>query len=350
MSVARRTLSLAAAAGLLATQAPAQTPPAQARSELKALGASLDSAVRRVSRDSYLASGTTRSYLMPGIGVVFVLPPRALPMGSPRHLDSPALRALVDASRRIEQSLKRVSSPEERARLEQSLQSLRESQAQLRQSSGFALQMRSGPEGEVTVQTMALEPDGAALAEAQQAFDRADQEVRGDLERQFREMLAQAERFRSEAEKARAQADLQLRQRLQERADVPAPAAPPKPPEAPPPAAPETIEGLELPPAPPWEIFFDFGEPQDTRTPEAVIQEVRQAVVGTLAAQSGGLSGVPPEEQVVVAVDFLPSLRTGRRAAERTLVIRVPKKDLDDLKARRLSSADFQKRVQASEY
>jgi len=352
MSVARRILGLAAAACLLATRAQAQTAPAQLRSELRTLGARLDGAVRRVSRVSYLApSATTRSYLMPGIGVVFVLPPRALPVSSPRHLDSPALRALVDASRPIEQSLKSVRSPEERARLEQSLQSLREAQAQLRQSSGFALQMRSGPEGEVTVQTMTLQPDSAALAEAQQVFDRADQEGLGDLERQFREMLARAQQFRSEAEKARAEAELQLRHRLQERGEVPPPAAPAKPPEAPPPPALEASEGLELPPAPPWEIFFDFAEPQDTRTPEAVIQEVRQAVVGTLAAQGGGLSGVGPEEQVVVAVDFLPPLRTGLPSApERTLVIRVPKKDLDDVQARRLSRQDFQKRVQVSEY
>ncbi len=104
-------------------------------------------------------------------------------------------------------------------------------------------------------------------------------------------------------------------------------------------------------PAPPWEIFFDVGEPQDARTPEAVIQEVRQAVVGTLAAHGRRLSGLRPEELVVVAVDFLPSLRAGLRAVpERTLVIRVPKKDLDDLGASRLSSQDFAKRVQASEY
>ena len=353
MSVARRTRCFAAAACLLATQAPAQTPPAQVRSELRALGASLDGAVRRVSRVSHLASsGTTRSYLMPGIGVVFVLPPRALPVGSPRGVASPALRVLVDASRQIERSLKSARSPEERARLEQTLRALRESQAQWRQSSGFALQMHSGPEGEVTVQTMTLEPDGAALSEAQPVFQGSDQEGRGDLERPFREMLAQAEQFRSEAEKARAEAELLLRQRLQERGGVSPPAAPPKAPEAPsPPAAPEAIQGPEWPPAPPWEIFFDFGEPQDTRTPEAVIQEVRQAVMGTLAAQGGRLSGVRPEEQVVVAVDFLPSLRTRLRAApERTLVIRVPKKDLDDLKASRLSSENFLKRVQTSEY
>ena len=82
-----------------------------------------------------------------------------------------------------------------------------------------------------------------------------------------------------------------------------------------------------------------------------MIQEVRQAVVQTLVDQAGRLTSVRPEEQVVVAVDFLPWRRTGLRVPpERTLILRVPKKNLEEVKAGRLSSEEFGRRVQVSEY
>ncbi len=50
-------------------------------------------------------------------------------------------------------------------------------------------------------------------------------------------------------------------------------------------------------------------------------------------------------------MDFLPPLRAGLRVApERTLVIRVPKRALDEAVAGRLSAEEFGKRVQVSEY
>lgn len=347
MVIARCLLPLAAAACLIATPAPAQAPPPAARSELRVLGASLDGAVRRVSRASYLASqSATRSYLLPGVGVVFVLPPQSLPLVRSKRAESPALRALADATRRIEETLKSVSSPGERARLEQSLRSLRETRAEM-SSSGFAFHMSTGPEGQLTVETTTLGSDPAAMAEAQRLLDTADRDLGSAMEREFRELQEQAEAFRVRAEEARQEAELSLRRSLQ-RTDGTAPPAPPVPPQTPAAALPEAPD---LPPAPPWQAFFDFGEPEDTRTPDAVIQEVRQAVVRTLAAQAGRLTSVRPEEQVVVAVDFLPWRRTGLRAMpERTLVIRVPKKHLDEVKAGRLSAEEFGRRVQAFEY
>lgn len=345
MVVVRCLLPLVAAASLIATPAPAQAPPPEARSELRALGASLDGAVRRVSRASYLASqSATRSYLLPGVGVVFVLPSQSLPLARSKRVESPALRALADATRRIEQSLRSVRSPEERIRLEQSLRSLREAQADLSQHSGFAFHMSTGPEGQLRVETTTLGPEAAALAEAERLWDTADRDLGQAMERQFRDLQQEAEAFRVRAEAARLEAERSVRLRL-ERAGSPAPPAPPQTPEALPPEAPEA------PPDPPWQVFFDFGEPEDTRTPEAVIQEVRQAVLQTLVAQAGRLSSVRPEEQVVVAVDFLPWRRTSLGVLpERTLILRVPKKNLEEVKAGRLSSEEFGRRVQVSEY
>ncbi len=346
MIVVRRFLPLAAGACLLATPVPAQTPPGPVGSELRGLGTSLDGALRRVSRASYLASASaTRGYLLPGVGVIFVLPPQSLPLVRPKRVASPALRALADASRRIEESLKSVSAPEERIRLEQSLRSLREIQADLGASAGFAFHMSTGPEGQLRVETATLGADGAALAEAERFFDTAGRDL--GLATEFRDMQEQAEAFRVRAEKARQEAELSVRRRLQ-RTDGATPPAPPQTSEAPIPDAPEAPEA---PPAPPWQVFFDFGEPEDTRTPEAAIQQVRQAVVRTLVTQGGRLTSVRPEEQVVVAVDFLPPLRAGLRVApERTLVIRVPKRALDEAVAGRLSAEEFGKRVQVSEY
>ena len=80
MLVVRYLAPLAAGLSLLLSPAPAQPAPSQPRSEIRALGANLDRAVRRVSRASnQAASSTTRSYLLPGIGALFVLPPQALP-------------------------------------------------------------------------------------------------------------------------------------------------------------------------------------------------------------------------------------------------------------------------------
>lgn len=348
MVVVRCLLPLAAVACLIASPAPAQAPPPAARSELRVLAASLDGAVRRVSRASYLAAASaTRSYLLPGVGVVFVLPPQSLPRASSKRVESPALRALADATRRIEESLRSVRSPEERNRLEQSLRSLRETQADLSHRSGFAFHMSTGPEGQLRVETTTLGPEAAALAEAERLWDTADRDLGQAMERQFRDLQEQAEAFRVRAETARLEAERSVRLRL-ERTGGAAPPAPPQAPEALPPEAPEAPEA---PPAPPWQVFFDLGEPEDTRAPEAVIQEVRQAVLQTLVAQAGRLGSVRPEEQVVVAVDFLPWRRSSLGVLpERTLVLRVPKKSLEEVKAGRLSAEEFGRRVQVSEY
>ena len=344
MLVVRYLAPLAAGLSLLLSPAPAQPAPSQPRSEIRALGANLDRAVRRVSRASnQAASSTTRSYLLPGIGALFVLPPQALPAAASRRADSPALRALADATRRIEASLRGVNSPEERMRLEQNLRSLRESQTELG-SAGIAFHMSTGPEGQLTVEAKALGTEAADVTEMQRLLGAADRDLELAMEWQFRDLQEQAEAFRLRAERARQEAERSVRLRLQ-RVDGATPPAPPGAPEAPAPEPPPP------PLAPPWQVFLDFGEADDPRSPEAVIQEVRQAVLKTLVAQAGRLASLRPEDQVVVAVDFLPARRIGPRPGpERTLVLRVPRLQLDEVKAGRLSFEELGRRVQVSEY
>ncbi len=346
MTVVRYLGPLAAGVSLLAGSAWAETPTGQSRVELRVLGANLDGAVRRVSRASYqAASGATRSYLLPGVGALFVLPPQSLPAVALKRTESPALRALADAIRGVEESLRTVKSPEERARLEQSLRSLRQNQTDLA-GPGFAIHMSTGPEGELTVETSGLVPEDAA-SQLEQLLAAADQDLEMAMERQFRDLQEQAEALRRHAERARHEAERSVRLKLR-RADATLPPTPPTAPDAP---LPVTAEAPEPPPAPPWHAFFELGEPADPRSPEAVIQEVRQAVMHTLVAQAGRLASLRPEEQVVVAVDFLPARRFGTRPGpERTLVLRVPKAHLDEVKAGRLSFEEFGRRVQVSEY
>ena len=86
--------------------------------------------------------------------------------------------------------------------------------------------------------------------------------------------------------------------------EAPAPPAPPQAPDAPaPPSPPEA----PLPPAPPpWKFWFETGAPEEKRTPEAVVADVRGAVIDALAAQGGRLVGLAGDERVTVAVDFVP--------------------------------------------
>jgi len=142
-----------------------------------------------------------------------------------------------------------------------------------------------------------------------------------------------------------------------------APAAPPAPatPAAPgvPPvaaAAPVTAPAPAAPPAPPappWRFWFRGEEETDRRTPERVMTDVRQAIVEALEAHGHVLAVVRPQELVTVAVDFTTpifAIEAERPRPERTLVLRVRKKDLDERAAGRLAAEELRRRVEVLEY
>ncbi len=347
------TLALATVA--LAGSATGQETRGPLRAEITAVGRTLDGALRRVSRPSYaaLAGAATRGYHLPGIGVVYVVPPRTLPASHRPQEDSetPALRALTDATRRLEQSLKTAATPDQKTRIERSLKVLRDAQSELTRTVGFEFQMTTGPDGQVAVETRRLGEgsEGTDLTAVRRAMDAAGRDLMEQMQEQVRRVHEQAEAFRLDAERARLEAEKDFLEAIERsRTGAPSPPAAPVPPTSP---QAELPEAPPLLPAPPWQVFFDFGEAEDSRPAEVVVGEVRQALVRALGVQGRRLRGLAPQEAVIVTVDFVAAPSGGFRTdPEKTLVLRVTKKDLDERGAGRLSDEDFRRRVQVSEY
>jgi hypothetical protein len=354
-------------------------PPSDPRSEMDGFAAALDAAVRRVSRSSpALLAGRegARGYRVPGFGALFVLPPRALPSASPRSLaEREAARSLDDAIRHLEQGLRTASSAELRAQMEKNLRALRETRAELR---GTA---RDGSSGVVVLSpptvSAVMADDGEldqprledlqreletqmaaqmrALQEAERPHGEQEQEMARRMEAQVRELQARMEAVRREAERARMEAERQVEMRLG------VPPVPPEPPvvaEAPAvPAAPEppaadAISGMFPPmhaPAP-WQLWFSIEEPADGRTGETVIRDVKSAVTALLEKQGPSLHQLRPDEYVAVAVDFVPRITAAGRRAQKTMVIKARKRDLDDHRAGRLGADELHQRIEYAEY
>lgn len=313
--------------GLLALAAlPARGQGPDARLDLEALGALLGQAVDRVSHPGampVMGGPDCRGYRIQGVGVVFVLPPRALHSGG----------SLVLLQEHSVGRSSRVPPP----------------------------------------QPLDFETDRQiALIEAQ-----AD------------ELTREAARARQDAERALEQVSLQIRTRLAPTARPGAPVSPasvpqgptetggtpgappapegpaapsapsaPRPPAAPraptppmPAAAPRPVDA-PLPPAPPWSYWFESpGDEDDDRSPDAIVAEVKEVVTRVIVGHGSKLRLLRPEEQLITAVDFVDGLLFGGATRpERTLVVRVTKRDLDERQAGNLSAEDLRKRIQYVEY
>jgi hypothetical protein len=368
----RRTLSfvlllLAAALGSAAQEAGAPTRRARAprvpspHELLARVEHALDRAVRQVSRPTAVhalgISAACRGYYLAGYGAVFVLPPQGLPGERPTMV-----------LRRLPQ---RRPAPRPAPAAE-----------------GVALPSPA-PRAEV---------DLLLDSELQPLFEGQDSQVL-EMERQLLEFQQQVEAFQRDAELAREVADRNLQQMAQQvrirlgsvpegalewvileppdppgppappasaapavapaPGAAPTPAVPPAPGAAPAPAVPPAPAvaaapaAPPAPPAPPWRFWFRGEEDLDRRTPERVMTDVRQAIVETLEAHGHLLVVVRPQELVTVAVDFttpLFAIDVERPRPERTLVLRVRKKDLEDRAAGRLASEELRRRVEVLEY
>jgi hypothetical protein len=194
------------------------------------------------------------------------------------------------------------------------------------------------------------------------------------LDREIQEFERLAQVYSREAELASQEADRAMNRIAQElrfrfpEADsgsvsftmsVPPQAAPPVPPAAPTaaagPAAPAPVAPpppAEPAPPPPWRFWFEGDEDEDPRSAERVVADVRGALLQALEAQGSTLRLVRSEDHLVVVVDFTARAFPGwsESRADRTLVFKARKKDLDDRVTGKLSSDDLRKRIEVAEY
>lgn len=305
------------------------------RADMEALGSALEHAVQKVARPgawAALQGGTWRGYRLEGYGAMFVLSPRVLPVRmriarAPQEVQ--LSRAIAEAMRGLEENLKQADSEALRRQIEAALESLRQTQAHLTETERAS---------------RAASQEAVRVREVQRLQER-------QLRRQMDEMQRQLEAFRREAERAREEAEREIAARLAitsapmtpEAATLPPPAAPPPPAQ---PAVPSEV----APPAPPWEALWLDREEPAARSGERQAQEVRAAVTATLQERGADLGGLRPEEFVVVAVDFMSRASAASSRPQKTLLVRVRKRALDDVRAGRLSEAAFRKRVEYREY
>jgi hypothetical protein len=153
-----------------------------------------------------------------------------------------------------------------------------------------------------------------------------------------------------ETEEARRAAEEQAERILQDvrvrvappQAEVHVEVAPPPPPEPPGPDA--------VPATPPWKFWFETGSAADTRTPDAVVADVRGALVDALASgvRVGGLAA---DERVTVTVDFVPGgIFAASARPERTLVVSARAKDVNARARGAITPEELRKRVEVTEY
>lgn len=341
--------------------------------QFRSFEVAIDRAVASVSHPAVLqvlgGAHGTRGYYLRGYGAVFVVPPRALPMQArfAFGFGQPSEQRLDQAIESVERSLAHTHSAETRQALENSLTALKRSRQRLRKEAATrradtaALRASLARQAESLHRQVAARQ--AALAQAEARGGGAPSEAE-----QLRALEAEVEQFRREAERARAEAEdhleavaAEIRARIA--VESPGVAAPPEAPEAPEtpeaPPAPSAAAApappappAPLPPPAPWAFWFESSEPGEASpSADALIDEVRGALSSVLESRGAGLTVISPEESLVVAVDFVP--RTVFLTAEqpqRTLVLRVRRKELIARRAGKLGPEDLKKRIESAQY
>lgn len=305
--------SIGCGLALLASQsATAQgVPSSNARGELSRFAELLEVAVGQVSRPSPFqvlgpAAGGS-GYLLPGYGAIFVLPARMLPGngGVIVMQDSrPGSQPVISVWRR---DGRRLQKPKDDARARPEVPELKD-------------------------------------------LDRDIQQIEGLVDAYSRE----AELASREAEKALERVAQEIRSRFPEMEAPPLPVSAPRPPAPPaaPVAAPVAPRAPAPPAAPPWRFWFQADDVDDPRPAARVVSDVQGALIYALETRGAALTLVRPEDFVVVAVDFTARgfPLWAERRAERTLVVKAKKQDLDERRAGRLAAEELRKRIVALEY
>jgi hypothetical protein len=225
----------------------------------------------------------------------------------------------------------------------------------------LAPRMLPGGEGHVYVLRGGAPKHRRVLVESRGTGERNEMVLPDDVETFERQVLV----LQQETEAARRAAEEEMEQLVRDvRVRVAPPAAvhvevseaeePPAPPLAPQaPSAPVAQEppAPPLPPAPPpWKFWFESGTPQEKRTPEAVVADVRAALVDALTGQ-GRLAGLAGDERVTVTVDFVPGgVFAAPARPERTLVLSARVRDVDARARGAITAEELRKRVEVTEY
>jgi hypothetical protein len=150
-----------------------------------------------------------------------------------------------------------------------------------------------------------------------------------DLEARIRETRKEAERMRALADAAFADAERQLMAELR-------------------PGLSDSAAAANFPL--PWTFFLDDAA-DDTRTPEQVEKDVKDALLSTILEDSSLLRSLEPSDQISVSVELVSRPQPWVRAKPaRTVVVRATKADLDAFTAGKLSREELVKRVQTKAY
>jgi hypothetical protein len=303
-------LGLAAAA---ATAAPASEDKLPRR-ELAPLERALAAAVSEVSRPAAVpvlgSAEVCRGYRLPGFGALFVVSPRSLPervamRNAPESEVTRAARQIDESIAGMQESLKTAETDEEKQKLAAGIAQARRHKRQMEER---------------------------FLAQQQ-----AERELQA-FELQVQAMHMQAQRERQQAERLM----MDLARRLGAPvADVRAPSG-------------ETVVsvGSTSHQAPPWMYWLqESSAREDSRSPEQVMDDVRQTLMTVICEHGTGLDSLEPGEVVSVAVDFYRGPTVGAPGApSRTLVLRVPKSVLDELRGGKLTPDAARKQFQIAEY
>jgi hypothetical protein len=150
-----------------------------------------------------------------------------------------------------------------------------------------------------------------------------------DLEARIREARKEAERMRAQADAAFADAERQLMAELR-------------------PGLSESTMTASFPV--PWTRFLDEAV-EDSRPPEQVEKDVKEALVAAILEDGPSLSSLQPGDMVTASVDLVSRSQPWVRAQPaRTVIVKAQKADLDAFFAGRLTRADLLKRVQTKAY
>jgi len=338
---APRALALMAWGTVLVMTAEAATSQQGAvRDRLEVLARHLEAAVARVSPSAQILTGQvdpTQALHVAGVGVVFVLPSRALPQ--PRRPAS--VRGRSRQQQQGAQSVPMAADPGPPRVGTLSISPTPEPPAlraaQPAQGVRGLAQLERELERELAVHTQLMRELSRVRLQGDPYMQRA-------LELQMLAVHEQADVFRIDVERARQQAELDVRNQL-------GALSRPRPQVSPQVAGDAGQPGGPAVGEPPWASWLGTVAPATGQASEVLVRQVQEAIVAALEAHGAELGGLDREEFVTVAVDFVGTGTMGLHTRVRcTLLLRVPAGDVAARAAGRLTSAEFRQRVLARQY